>query len=46
LRTLYRAYNNGFPTRDSNHRFATELALLEALRPQGWIVEGAVMCVE
>ena len=45
-RALYRAYNNGFPVKDANHRFAVERSLLEGLRPQGWAVEGAVMCVD
>lgn len=45
-RALYRAYNNGFPTKDSNHRYATDVALLEAMRGQGWTVEGPAMCVE
>jgi hypothetical protein len=45
-RALYRAYNNGFPTKDANHRFSVDRAVLEGLRPQGWSVEGAVMCVE
>ena len=45
-RPLYRAYNNGYPARDANHRFATGRSTLEALQPRGWSVEGAVMCVE
>lgn len=45
-RPLYRAYNNGYPAKDANHRFATERTTLEALQPRGWSVEGAVMCVE
>jgi len=45
-RVLHRAYNNGFPTKDANHRFSIERALLEGLVPRGWSVEGAVMCVE
>ena len=45
-RPLYRAYNNGFPTKDANHRFSVDRALLEGLRDRGWTVEGAVMCVE
>ena len=46
LRPLYRAYNNGFPLKDSNHRYSTELAILESMRSQGWSVEGVAMCVE
>jgi len=45
-RTLYRAYNNGFPVKDANHRFAVDLATLQPLVGQGWRIEGAVMCVE
>ena len=45
-RPLYRAYNNGFPAKDANHRYATELAILEAMRASGWSVEGAAMCVQ
>ena len=46
LRPLYRAYNNGFVRNDSNHRYATNVALLEAMVSQGWVVEGVAMCVE
>jgi hypothetical protein len=45
-RPLYRAYNNGYPAKDANHRFATDVAQLASLQPKGWSVEGAVMCVE
>ena len=45
-RILYRAYNNGFPAKDANHRFAVSRATLEALTRQGWVIEGPVMCVE
>jgi hypothetical protein len=45
-RTLYRAYNNGFPVKDANHRFAVDVATLQTLVSQGWRIEGAVMCVE
>jgi len=41
-RTLHRAYNNG-ARGDPNHRYATNLALLESM--PGWVVEGAVMCI-
>ena len=37
---LYRAYNNG-ARGDPNHRYSTNLALLQAM--PGWIVEGVVM---
>ena len=42
---VYRAYNNRFAQNDSNHRYATDRALLDALGPQGWTVEGVVLCV-
>ena len=44
-RALWRAYNNGFPTKDSNHRYATDRSLLDAMAPRGWSVEGVAMCV-
>jgi hypothetical protein len=46
LRVLYRAYNNGYPAKDANHRYATDVALLEGMRSLGWVVEGPTMCVE
>jgi hypothetical protein len=46
LRALWRAYNNGFPTKDANHRYATDRALLDAMAARGWSVEGVAMCVE
>jgi hypothetical protein len=45
-RALWRAYNNGFPTKDANHRYSTDRALLEAMASSGWSVEGVAMCVE
>ena len=44
-RALWRAYNNGFPAKDANHRYATDRALLDAMAPRGWSVEGVAMCV-
>lgn len=46
MRELWRAYNNGFPWRPSNHRYSTDRALLESMAARGWSVEGAAMCVE
>ena len=46
LRTLWRAYNNGFPLKAPNHRYATDRALLDAMSARGWSVEGPAMCVE
>ena len=46
LRIVWRAYNNGYPTKDANHRYATDRAELEAMGNRGWSVEGPTMCVE
>ena len=46
LRVLWRAYNNGFPERDPNHRYSTDRAALDAMAERGWRVEGAAMCVQ
>ncbi len=40
---LYRAWR---PFGDSNHRFATDRAVIASMVAQGWIDEGPVMCVE
>lgn len=39
-----RAYNNGFPRNDSNHRFSTSDSTMRSMASQGWGVEGNVMC--
>jgi lysyl endopeptidase len=41
---VYRYYNNGFPSRDSNHRFVTNLAVNAFMLDQGWSLEGVTMC--
>jgi hypothetical protein len=41
---VYRYYNNGFPTKDSNHRFVTDPGLSAFMFSQGWIFEGVRMC--
>lgn len=41
---VYRYYNNGFPVRDSNHRFVTDLAVSPFMLSQGWTFEGTSMC--
>jgi fermentation-respiration switch protein FrsA (DUF1100 family) len=41
---VQRAYNNGFPRNDSNHRFTTSDSTLRAMGQRGWSVEGPVMC--
>jgi hypothetical protein len=42
--SVNRAYNNGAPRNDSNHRFTTSDSEILALASQGWGVEGTVMC--
>jgi len=44
LLSVNRAYNNGFPRNDSNHRFTTSNSSIRSLVEQGWTVEGTVMC--
>ena len=39
-----RAYNNGFPRNDSNHRFTTSDSTVRAMGQKGWTIEGPVMC--
>jgi lysyl endopeptidase len=41
---IYRYYNNGFPTKDSNHRFVTSRNADAFMLSQGWSYEGVVMC--
>ncbi|CAN5296843.1 hypothetical protein BH11PSE11_BH11PSE11_10640 [soil metagenome] len=41
---VYRMYNQRFAQNDSNHRYATNLALLEPLLAQGWKFEGIAFC--
>lgn len=43
---VYRAYNNGFPGKDSNHRITTSLAAIQEVVARGWINEGIVMCAQ
>lgn len=42
--SVNRAYNNGAPRNDSNHRFTTSDSEIRAMGNQGWAVEGTVMC--
>jgi fermentation-respiration switch protein FrsA (DUF1100 family) len=42
--SVNRAYNNGFPRNDSNHRFTTSDSTLREMGQQGWAMEGTVMC--
>lgn len=41
---VFRAYNNRYAQNDSNHRYATDRSLLQALQPLGWTLEGTVFC--
>ena len=41
---VQRAYNNGFPRNDSNHRFSTSDSTMRAMAAKGWSIEGPVMC--
>ena len=42
---VYRAYNNGFVRgEDSNHRYFTDLNLLNPMLDEGWLDEGVVFC--
>ncbi|MES2818031.1 MAG: hypothetical protein V4812_03495 [Pseudomonadota bacterium] len=42
---VHRLYNNGFPKgKDSNHRFVTDLNLINAMTVEGWLHEGVDMC--
>jgi dienelactone hydrolase len=42
--SVNRAYNNGFPRNDSNHRFTTSDSTLREMGNKGWAMEGTVMC--
>jgi len=41
---VYRYYNNGYPAKDSNHRFVTSLSPNAFMLDQGWQFEGIAMC--
>ncbi|HEX4943484.1 MAG TPA: hypothetical protein VFV55_03965 [Usitatibacteraceae bacterium] len=41
---VLRAYNQGFPRNDSNHRFTTSDSTWREMERHGWVLEGAVMC--
>ncbi|HEX5631736.1 MAG TPA: hypothetical protein VFX50_00865, partial [Gemmatimonadales bacterium] len=42
--SVNRAYNNGAPRNDSNHRFTTSDSTIREMGNKGWAVEGTVMC--
>jgi len=44
MQTLHRAYNNG-KGGVPNHRYATERAVIDTMVAQGWVDEGAAICV-
>jgi hypothetical protein len=41
---VYRAYNNGFPRIDSNHRISADPEAIREVVARGWIDEGVKMC--
>ena len=42
---IYRAYNNGYVRgEDSNHRYFTDLNLLNQMLDEGWLDEGVAFC--
>lgn len=43
-RPVYRFYNNGYPTKDSNHRYATDTGVVSDMQAKGWKNEGVKMC--
>ena len=45
LIAVNRAYNNGYPRNDSNHRFTTSNSNWRDMARAGWALEGPVMCV-
>ncbi len=44
LLAVNRAYNNGYPRNDSNHRFSTSDSTMREMGHRGWAVEGTAMC--
>lgn len=43
-RPLYRIYNNG-QRGSPNHRYTSSFATINVMESQGWLLEGAVMCL-
>jgi hypothetical protein len=39
-----RAYNNGFPRNDQNHRLTTSDSSIREMERKGWTYEGMTMC--
>jgi uncharacterized delta-60 repeat protein len=44
MRPVYRLYNNGYASNDSNHRYTTDPALYQGMQNKGWTGEGVVFC--
>ncbi len=41
---VYRLYNNRFAQNDSNHRFTTDMDVVNQMTQSGWLFEGVKMC--
>jgi len=41
---IYRAYNGGYATNNSNHRYAASISIYNEMTAKGWQGEGVVMC--
>jgi uncharacterized protein DUF5648 len=46
LANIYRAYNNRFAQRDSNHRITADFSAYQTQIALGWTGEGVVMCAQ
>ena len=42
---VYRVYNNDYAHNNSNHRYTTSREVYRSMQAQGWLGEGAVLCV-
>jgi hypothetical protein len=43
---VYRFYNNGYPAKDSNHRYTADTGAAAEMRAKGWQDEGVRMCAQ
>ncbi len=41
---VFRLYNNGYPIKDANHRYATSTAIVQEMVAKGWKLEGVAFC--
>lgn len=41
---VYRFYNNGYPSKDSNHRYTIDTGVAADMKAKGWTDEGIKMC--